>query len=189
MKKRMRRQIAGIDVLGWALALLAACLVASGAAAFEAPDGWGGAKFGMSPEQVQELFPTAKVEQDTGEPTSATSDRPRFIDLRVEGQEVLGMADCKVRFRFASSQLHMIGCVCPPGEKSVAEVLEAKFGKPTHFYGPVAYWRGELYGVSLRLGVIGFYDRQLDAAVQRSNAAAVRAGSAQPMPTGADTAP
>jgi hypothetical protein len=176
MRKRMRKRVCWIEVLGWAAA---ACLVASGAAAFEAPDGWGGAKFGMSAEEVGKLFPDAQVDQDTGEPDSASSELPRFVDLRVDGQEVLGMADCKLRFRFAADQLYMIGCGCPLDEKSVREVLEENFGEPNFFWGEVVYWRGERYGVSLRNGVIGFYDRQLDAAIQRALRAAVEKKKAQ----------
>ena len=143
----------------------------------------------MSTEEVQKLFPTAELEQDTGEADSASSELPRFVDLRIGGQEVLGMADCKVRFRFASDQLYMIGCGCPADEKSVREVLEEKFGEPNFSWGQVIYWRGERYGVSLRSGVIGFYDRQLDAAVQRALRTAMEAEKARQGTEGAGTSP
>jgi hypothetical protein len=83
----------------------------------------------------------------------------------------------------------MIGCACPPGEKSVREVLEEKFGEPNFSWGQVVYWRGEHNGVSLRLGVIGFYNRQLDRAIQRALAAAVEAAKAQQRTEGAATTP
>jgi hypothetical protein len=177
MRERMiGKPVGGIDLLALALVV---CFVAGGATVFEAPDGVGGAKFGMSAEQVRELFPAAELDQDTGEADSGSSELPRFVDLRVDGQEVLGMVDCKLRFRFASDQLYMIGCGCPLDEKSVREVLEKEFGEPNYSWGQVVYWRGERYGVSLRSGVIGFYDRQLDSAVQRALRAAMEKEKAQ----------
>ena len=133
------------------------------------PQGWGGATFRMSVDEVQALFDNSLIlHSDTGEPPDGVTSFPRVVFLRKLGQDVFGMK-CDVTFQFAADQLYFISFKCPdPAEMFVT--VQREFGEPNAFWLDTYYWKGETTGISLQESnsVFGFYDRELDRLLQNA---------------------
>ncbi len=128
--------------------LLAAALLATTALAFQnEPDGFSGARFGMSIEQVKEVFPALKE-------FGASPDGVVAM-YTAEGLSFDGLEACKVTLGFVANKLYEIRFDCGSDE-SVAAILRAKFGSPSVVEEKLTIWRGETAVVSMNRQVKTF---------------------------------
>jgi len=128
-----------------ASALLVCLLLASSAAAFEnEPAGLGKLKFGMSPQQVEKLFP-GKVRTLDMEHLGATPVKSAYIVRQVlPDQTVAGLpAPTNVELRYWKDKLWVIIVYYGANSNNdVAEGLNKQYGKPT-ISGQDSIWRGQ----------------------------------------------
>ena len=172
----LRGQTRGaLGALPWLLGAVLGVALGTGPArpvqAAEAPpDGWKGAKFRMSVEEVRALFPGLETTLDSGEPKDAVESLPRLVYLEKKGVSVLDQEGCTVRFQFAADQLYFINFHCPNAKGSLKPLLTKRYGDPTLYAAGVSYWQGMDWGVAAGDDVpsFGFYDRQLDKLVQQA---------------------
>lgn len=121
------------------------------------PNGFGGAKFGMSPDAVKQVFPTLQ--------SKGAEDFLAFYQL--ENQSVLGLKACRVDLRFVDQELYEIQFHCEPKERVLA-TLKKEFGEPTEEKPGEVFWFSRTRAVSLnpRSTAFGFVDRERNDLVQ-----------------------
>lgn len=127
--------------------LLAALYATSPAVAFEEPQGFGKARFGMSPEDFQREYPQAQL---VNPPSPAAEPKPvKLISYRLEKETVGPLADCRVDFRFfgAKPELYEIQFLCPD-RGAVGRYLTTEFGPPQSVSSSTLTWTGKKVGIS-----------------------------------------
>ena len=110
------------------------------------PDGFGGARFGMSANKVAEVFP--RVQQLGSAPDGILT----FYTL--EKHSFAGLEPCTVTLAFVGDRLYEARFDCGRDEK-VQTALQERFGAPTSAESMLV-WRGEKTIVSLNPKVMTF---------------------------------
>jgi hypothetical protein len=128
------------------LALLAA--LAPAVLAFDEPDGFGKAKFGMNAVQVKTLFPGGKDVVPTG-PDKPPPIAPKAYVL--ENQSIGPLKNCRVELRFFNDEFYEAQCACPDKEK-VAEYLKKTYGTASTNSPTNLLWTGNKTGISYLVG-------------------------------------
>jgi hypothetical protein len=118
------------------------------AGAFDEPDGFGKAKFGMNEVQLKALFPEAKeITPPPGEKAPAFGPKA----LLLENYSVGPLKNCRVELRLFQNQFYETQCACPDKEK-VAEYLKKTYGTATTMSPTNLIWTGEKTGISYLVG-------------------------------------
>lgn len=111
------------------------------------PEGFGGAKFGMSVKTVREAFPDMR-------PLAEAADSPLQI-YAVENQSFAGLRPCTLTLSFLTDKLYETKFDCGR-DPSVKAALYKTFGEPSEEQDRLAVWRGERAVVSMNTDVSTF---------------------------------
>jgi len=149
------------------------------------PDGFRGAKLGMTVLEVRkhwkdmELVRDLSVRGSVADPASATATSMPLAIYRLPSQPVLSFPKCEVTARFFEDQLYFIQFDCGRSIDSRAELTKI-FGKPTAEDPGAVYWGGAKTTVSLnpRSQVFAYIDTQLDGKAQAVMLSLIGAGPA-----------
>jgi hypothetical protein len=117
-------------------------LAAASARAFEEPDGFGKAKFGMHPADVKAVYPNLTL-ISAPVPTPGEQQLPftlAFYD-QTEDQAVGPLRKCHVQFRFFQDELYEIQFRCPD-KSEVTKYLIERFGDPNQTDQSTLMWLG-----------------------------------------------
>ncbi len=117
------------------------------ALAFEEPDGFEKAKWGMTAQEFAELYPEAVLVSGD---TKAQEGQPALAVYRITGMQPGGLHDCRVDFRFfgVKPQLFDVQCLCSDSAEAMARYLTDRFGVPTTTSESKLLWTGEKTGIS-----------------------------------------
>jgi hypothetical protein len=112
--------------------------------AFEEPDGFGGAKFGMRSEEVKKLYPKMRL---LVRPTPKAGEPKMEFPLssyELDDQAVGPLKGCRVGFRFYSDALFEVQFRCPKEDaKRITAYLASRFGDPKPGPQSSLLWQGK----------------------------------------------
>lgn len=141
----------------------------AGAEAAPAVEGFGDARFGMSPTQVGQVVP--KLEEVALRPATAAdaTATPLPFPLRqflAKGLPVADIGPCNVYWNFFRDKLSKIDFYCPDKAK-VEAYLGQQFGTPRKELGQNRIWGDEVVVVySIPLGSYSYIHRAMNDAMQ-----------------------
>lgn len=119
-------------------------LAQSDAAAFQEPEGFGKAKFGMKEGDVLALYP--KMPLASTPPADGAAPPFQLTAYRLDDQSVGSLRHCSVQLRFLDDSMFDVQVQCP--DKAAVEAYLAKtYGSPTNTYdtpnGKNRMWKGK----------------------------------------------
>jgi len=163
LQTRHRRvlQVPSLVMIG-VVTVLVACPAAAPAFPNE-PEGFEGARFGMSVEQVKKGFPKLELRKSTGK------SMPReIVTYGLAQASVLGLQPCEALLEFVTDKFFKVTFVCTKVD-GVDATLETTFGAPSSRAANGVFWLGQRGMVSLnpKSKQFAFMDRPLHESVQR----------------------
>lgn len=140
------------------LVIVAVGVASAPAPAFEGPDGFDKAKFGMRSEAFAKAYPDA-VSAASGAGTEVGGKIVPITAYKRDKVTVGPLKDCHASYRFHLDELYDIQFRCPDKE-GITKYLQSRFGTPNRTTDKALMWAGKTYGVSQvpRNGVFSFHD-------------------------------
>ncbi|MFI5394449.1 MAG: PKD domain-containing protein [Candidatus Binatia bacterium] len=134
-------------VWGLAVGVMLAVAAHTPARAFEEPDGFGAAKFGMRIAQVREVYPKLRaVPRPAPKPDDPKLALP-LTSATLDEQTVGPLTKCQVEFRFFRNELYEIQFACPEKDK-IGPYLTSRFGESRPGGWSSLLWKGTVVSVT-----------------------------------------
>jgi hypothetical protein len=133
--------------------------------AFDEPDGFGRAKFGMPVAEVKKLYPKMKVPPVPTPKSGETVPPFPVVSYALDNQTVGPLHKCHVELNFYHNQLFEVQFRCPD-KKAVTPYLVKRFGDPKPASPSSVVWQGARASVTHvpESGLFAFGDVELTKA-------------------------
>lgn len=141
----------------------------SASAAPPEPSGYGKARFGMTVEQVKQIYP-AMTDPTIVSPQSQLASGPDPLPLaryQINKQELSTLSGCDVVFQFYREALMQTEFYCPD-KTAVAPYLEREFGPPSSRTARAWFWFGDTTVIAYNphSGIFSFADKEANQSLQ-----------------------